>query len=132
MKNIEIKTPIGDRAAVESGLEAMGARRVWRRMQRDSFFAVKRGWLKLREADECEPELISYVRATDSSSPRTSDYDVVPVDDADVWKRLLGRVLDLDAVVEKERTLWLYEHTRIHLDRPPPCRTNPPQPPPIA
>ena len=94
----------------------MGARRLWLRTQRDTFFQVSKGWLKLRETDETRPEIISYTRSTDHSGPRESNYDVVPVADAETWKRLLGRALPLDKVVEKQRTLWVYEHTRIHLD----------------
>ena len=116
MQNIEIKTPLRDRPSTEKRLEAMGARRMWIREQRDTFYEVPRGWLKLRETDETRPELISYERPTDYSGPRESNYDVVPVADAETWKRLLGRVLPLDKVVEKLRTLWVYEHTRIHLD----------------
>ncbi|MCZ6795355.1 MAG: class IV adenylate cyclase [Planctomycetota bacterium] len=117
MKNIEIKTPLRDRPAAERRLEGMGARNLWTKVQKDTFFRVERGWLKLREADETKPELISYSRSTEYSGPRESNYDVMPLSDAETWKRLLGRVLPVDKVVRKERTLWVYEHTRVHLDR---------------
>ncbi len=116
MQNVEIKTPLRDRPKVEKRLEAVGARRMWQRKQRDTFFKVPKGWLKLRETEETRPEVISYERSTSHSGPRESRYDVVPVGNAETWKRLLGRVLPTDTVVEKERTLWVYEHTRIHLD----------------
>ena len=73
--------------------------------------------LKLREADDQRPEIISYRRSTGDAAPRASDYDVVAIQDVETWMRLLARVLPLDKVVEKERALWIYEHTRIHLDR---------------
>lgn len=117
MQNIEIKTPLRDRAATEKRLEAMGARRLWSRIQKDTFFQVSKGWLKLRQTNETDPELIAYERTTAHAGPRASSYDVVPVKDGETWKRLLGRVLNVDRVVEKQRTLWVYEHTRIHLDR---------------
>jgi adenylate cyclase len=117
MQNIEIKTLLPDRTAIERRLEAMGARRMWCRRQHDTFFQVPRGLLKLREVEGARPEVISYERSSESSGPRPSDYDVVPVGDAPTWLRLLSRVLPVDCVVDKERTLWLYEHTRIHLDR---------------
>ncbi|HLU46707.1 MAG TPA: class IV adenylate cyclase [Planctomycetota bacterium] len=117
MQNIEIKAPLIDRANVERRLEAMGAKRMWTRRQHDTFYKVPRGWLKLRETDGARPELISYLRSTSESGPRESDFDVIPVGEPEDWKRLLGRVLAIDAVIEKERTLWIYEHTRIHLDR---------------
>ena len=117
MQNIEVKIPLRDRANVERRLEALGARRMWTLRQEDTFFAVATGWLKLREAEGRPPEVISYQRSTDHSGPRPSEYDVIVVTDAAAWKRLLGRVLPVEGVVGKERTLWIYEHTRIHLDR---------------
>lgn len=119
MQNIEVKTPLRDRAKAEARLEALGARRVWTRKQADTFFGVPRSvaWLKLREAEGRPPELISYERSTGHSGPRPSDYDVIILKDAATWKRLLARVLPIEVVVRKERTLWIYEHTRIHLDR---------------
>ncbi|MBI4600408.1 MAG: class IV adenylate cyclase [Planctomycetes bacterium] len=117
MLNIEIKARLRDRGNVEARLEALGARRMWTLRQKDTFFAVPSGWLKIREAEGRPPEVISYRRATSHAGPRASDFDVILVEDAAAWKRLLGRVVPADKVVAKERTLWIYEHTRIHLDR---------------
>lgn len=119
MQNIEIKTPLRDREKAERRLQALGARQMWTRPQVDTFFRVvsPSGWLKLRESEGRPPELISYERSTGSAAPRPSDYDVIVIKGPEAWKRLLGRVLPVEAVVEKERTLWIYEHTRVHLDR---------------
>jgi predicted adenylyl cyclase CyaB len=117
MQNIEVKAPLRDRLKVEKKLSALGARPMWVRNQMDTFYRVPEGWLKIREAEGKPAELISYRRATGESGPRVSDYDVLVVGDGAAARRLLGRVLPADKVVEKERTLWIYEHTRIHLDR---------------
>jgi adenylate cyclase class IV len=90
---------------------------MWTLRQADTFFTVAAGWLKLREAEGRPPEIISYHRSTDHAGPRPSEYDVIVVTDAAAWKRLLGRVLPVEGVVSKERTLWIYEQTRVHLDR---------------
>ena len=116
MQNIEIKTPIDSIEAIEILLLEIGVEKIWTRKQCDTFFEVARGWLKLREADDCQPELISYVRSINDSGPRPSTYDLAPLDDAEQWKRLLGRVLDSECVVRKTRTLWIWKHTRIHVD----------------
>lgn len=116
MQNIEIKTPIASIEQIEQQLATIGAEQIWTRRQTDTFFEVTRGWLKLREADGSSPELISYRRPTDSAGPRPSTYDIAPIDDAEMWKRLLGRVLDATCVVSKIRALWIWRHTRIHLD----------------
>jgi len=119
VQNIEIKTRLRDPANVEVRLLALGARRMWTTRQVDTFFQVpaRSGWLKLREAEGRPPEIISYERSTDNAGPRPSHYDVIIVKDVEAWRRLLGRVLPVEAVVRKERTLWIYEHTRVHLDR---------------
>lgn len=126
VQNFEIKAKLTDRRRVERQLSALGARRMWLRAQRDTFFVLPpqasgSTWLKLREVDGRRAELISYRRegvadAAATGAPLVSDYDVMVVEDPGAWKRLLGRVLPLDRVVEKERTLWLYENTRVHLD----------------
>jgi len=116
MQNIEIKVPLDNPASVERRLYELGARRVWRRRQRDTFFAVESGWLKLREAGGQAAELISYRRDTTTADPRPSDYDVQTLADPESWQRLLGRVLPVRGVVAKTRTLWLLRHTRVHVD----------------
>jgi predicted adenylyl cyclase CyaB len=118
MRNIEIKTPLDDRSAVEKRLADLGGSRQWERRQRDTFFDVppQRGWLKLREEEGRPAELIAYSRSSAESGPRASDYEVAPLDDAARWRRLLGQALAVRGVVDKRRTLWLLRHTRVHLD----------------
>ncbi|MGQ9589621.1 MAG: class IV adenylate cyclase [Planctomycetota bacterium] len=118
MQNIEVKCPLRDRRKAEVRLEALGARKMWTRRQVDTFFRVpvRGSWLKLRECEGRPAELISYTRSTEDSRPRPSEYDVLIVKEPNDWKRLLSRVLPIDVVVAKERTLWIYEHTRVHLD----------------
>ena len=117
MLNIEIKAPLIDRDAVERRLGEMGALLEWTHRQTDTFFRVPFGWLKLREAQGQPAELISYRRSESAAGHNVSEYDVERIGDPAKWMRLLSRVLEVDQVVKKERTLWLYEHTRIHLDR---------------
>ncbi len=116
-KNVEIKSPLADRGAVEDKLQQIGAGWHWTRRQVDTFYEVPNGWLKLREPDGERAELISYCRATDDAGPRPSEYDVLPVEDPELVKRMLGRVLPQHGVVEKTRTLWFQGNTRVHLDR---------------
>ncbi len=123
MKNVEIKSSLPDRPRVEAALENLGAERVWTRRQKDTFFHVRAGtghataWLKLREEEGATAHLIAYARATEDGEPRPSDYDIVEVGDAKGMAHVLGRSNGVRGVVEKERTLWLWKHTRIHLDR---------------
>jgi predicted adenylyl cyclase CyaB len=115
MQNIEIKTPLPDPADVEARARAAGAAFQWSRRQRDVFFRVPEGYLKLRTAPDGPAELIAYARAA-GTDPRPSDYDIAPVADPAAMEAVLSRSLGVRGVVEKVRRLYLWRHTRIHLD----------------
>lgn len=115
MQNIEIKTPIEDLPALASRLSALGGTREWVRRQRDTFFNCPEGYLKLREVEGEPGELIAYVREAGSHA-RASDYEIVPVPESAGLCSALTRSLGVRGVVEKTRTLYLWKHTRIHLD----------------
>lgn len=115
MQNIEIKTAVPDLERVESRLTAMNAEYQWTHRQRDTFFNVPTGYLKLRVVEGEPGELISYVREP-GIHPRPSDYEVVRIDRAGALESALSRSLGVRGVVEKTRRLFIWRHTRIHLD----------------
>lgn len=115
MQNIEIKTSLPDPAATEARAHAAGAVFEWSRRQRDVFFRVPEGYLKLRTAQSGPAELIAYARAG-GTDPRPSDYDIAPIADPVALEVVLSRSLGVRGVVEKVRRLLLWRHTRIHLD----------------
>jgi adenylate cyclase, class 2 len=77
---------------------------------------VPTGRLKLREESDATPHLISYLRA-DKSGRRESRYRIVKVGQPEELISALSGNLGVKVVVEKERRLFLYEGTRIHLDQ---------------
>lgn len=114
-RNLELKAidPDPERtlaAALAHGAEDEGLLR-----QRDTYFHVVQGRLKLREAPPAMAELISYARA-DREAPRVSSYRVVAVIDPEGTTAALADVLGVRAVVEKERRLLRWRGVRIHLD----------------
>ena len=117
MKNIEIKTPLAERAQTEEKLLSIGANLEWTRKQVDTFFNAPSGWLKLREVEGCPCELISYRRSVEDSGPRESDYDILRLEAAHELSSVLEHSLGILGIVEKQRALWLYRNTRVHLDR---------------
>lgn len=122
MKNLEFKVlcPAG---YSEIKARLSGSSRCRRRgvlQQTDTYFPAADGWrLKVREvvqSDRRHAELISYLRS-DSLFSRESEYYLVPVSDSEALKRTLAHGLGpVLATVVKERELWVYDHTRIHLD----------------
>jgi predicted adenylyl cyclase CyaB len=114
-RNIEIKCRCADLGAVRRRAEALGARNAGVLAQVDTFFVAPRSRLKLRDFGDGRAELISYVRA-DSREARASDYVVAPVTNPEELARALTMALGTNGIVRKQRQLFLYKHTRIHLD----------------
>lgn len=84
--------------------------------QRDTYFAVARGRLKLREEAPGEAHLIAYVRPDDDPAVRVSEYRIAPVTEPAAMRDALAAGLGVRIVVDKRRRLLLWEDVRIHLD----------------
>lgn len=83
--------------------------------QRDIYYKVSRGRLKLRIINNRSAELIFYNRPNKKGC-RYSDYVILPVSNAKRANELCTAAFGQKVVVEKERWLFLYENSRIHLD----------------
>ncbi len=117
-RNVELKAadPRPDRT-LERAL-ALGARDHGVLIQRDTYFAVANGRLKLREqtgAHACA-ELISYARPDADPSVRVSEYRLAPVDQPGPLREALSDALGVRIVVSKRRRLLIWQDVRIHLD----------------
>jgi predicted adenylyl cyclase CyaB len=84
--------------------------------QVDVFFHCERGRLKLRLFDDGHGELIHYHRPSEMG-PKLSDYVLARSDDPASLREALSRAHGVQAIVEKERRLFIHGRTRIHLDR---------------
>lgn len=117
MKNIELKVSVNDFSALIQKLTALGVEHQDVLHQKDTYFHAKRGRLKLREINDAEFVLIYYERPNKDES-KISTYEIVECDaeSAQKIKSILTKVLGIKIVVEKERSLWIYKNTRIHLD----------------
>ena len=114
-RNVELKAHDPDPArtlerALAAGAEERGVLR-----QRDTYFAVPRGRLKLREEDPGGATLIAYDRP-DAAAERVSDYRLVPVAEPGAMRDALAAANGVAVVVVKRRRLLLWETVRIHLD----------------
>ena len=115
MRNLEFKARLADPGAALAAARQLGADLWGDLRQTDTYFAVARGRLKLRETVGFQAELIFYER-DEVSEARPSDYSVVAFKDAGDLREALSRALGVVAVVRKRRTLLLLDTTRIHLD----------------
>jgi predicted adenylyl cyclase CyaB len=115
MKNIEIKARCVDPQTVRRSLAKRMICPVRQMRQVDTYFVVPRGRLKLRETEGAAAELIQYHRP-DARTAHASDYLIVPVSEPALLRQALSRSLGIQGEVVKRRELYLWEHTRVHLD----------------
>ncbi|MEP7162330.1 MAG: class IV adenylate cyclase [Candidatus Moraniibacteriota bacterium] len=119
MKNIEIKVRVPNRSQTIKLVEDLHPQKKGVLRQVDTYFKVPNGRLKLREEKaRKDADLIYYFRP-DRRSSRLSEYDILKIDKSDVkcTKTFLEKALAIRVIVRKERILYLYRHTRIHLDQ---------------
>jgi homotetrameric cytidine deaminase len=112
-RNVELKALDPDPARSLERALALGVEDRGVIVQRDTYFRVREGRLKLREEEPGEAHLIAYARP-DAAEVRVSSYRVVPA--AEGVLAALTQTLGVDVVVEKRRHLLLWETVRIHLD----------------
>lgn len=116
-RNIEFKVADRDPEATLALVRSLAAVEQGLFIQRDTYFNVPQGRLKLREQEGLPAVLIPYSR-DDQAKERLSNYQLVPVADPALLLQALEMTLGLRAVVEKRRHLFIWEETvRIHLDQ---------------
>lgn len=115
MQNLEAKFKLLDLDRARVQAESIGYRFRATLLQRDTFFRVTRGKLKLRE-EESGACLIYYARQ-DSEHLKLSSYEIVPIPEPEKTRAMLTEGLGNIATVGKTRILMMRDHIRLHLDR---------------
>src|SRR3954470_6095891 len=115
-RNVELKARDPDPERSLERCVALGAEDRGELRQRDTYFAARRGRLKLREQEPGAAELIAYERA-DEAQARESRYRIAPVREPEALREALDAALGTVVVVDKRRRLFLWQGVRIHLDR---------------
>jgi adenylate cyclase class 2 len=114
-KTIEIKARCGEHGRIREVLHARHAEFRGTDHQRDTYFSVPEGRLKLREGN-IENALIFYDRE-EKPGPKESRVMLAPVSDGSSLKTILARLFGLKIVVEKEREIYFIQNVKFHLDR---------------
>lgn len=114
-RNIELKARDPDPSASLEVCRALGAEDRGTIAQRDTYFKVARGGLKLREEQPGLPHLIQFERASELQQ-RESRYRIIEVSDGAALCAALAAAIDIRGVVVKRRRLLLWQSVRIHLD----------------
>src|SRR3954452_17159597 len=115
-RNVELKARDPDPERSLERCVALGAEDRGELRQRDTYFAARRGRLKLREQEPGAAELIAYERA-DAAEARESRYRIAPGREPPALREALDAALGTVVVVDKRRRLLLWEGVGIHLDR---------------
>jgi adenylate cyclase, class 2 len=115
MRNLEAKFRVGDAALARARAEEIGFSLRGTLNQRDTFFVVARGKLKLRE--EADGAALIHYRRERQEDLEVSAYEIVPVAEPEALRAMLADALGMIAVVRKVRTLLMRRNVRLHLDR---------------
>lgn len=114
-RHVELKAHDPDPAATYAAALAFGARDAGVLRQRDTYFPVERGWLKLRVQDGVPAQLIADVRH-ETATTRASARHRVEVPDPAALAAALTAVHGAGPVVQKTRRVLRWETVSIHLD----------------
>ncbi len=85
--------------------------------QSDTFFFCDAGRLKLRQIEESNSAELIFYRRADTTTASLSTYIRTPIPNADDMVNILRQTSGVRGVVRKVRQLYLFEQTRIHVDR---------------
>jgi predicted adenylyl cyclase CyaB len=114
-KNIEIKARYSNLKKARTLLKANNAVFKGTDYQIDTYFKVNQGRLKLREGN-IENFLIYYER-DDDEFPKKSNALLFKTDPNSSLKEILQKSIDILAVLNKEREIYVIDNVKFHLDR---------------
>lgn len=112
--NIEIKARCSDPTFIRGYLLSNGAEFRGTDIQKDTYFKVPYGRLKLREGN-IENNLIYYNR-NNQVGPKNSQFNLVKVDDAQGLKEALLKSCGIKIIVVKVREIYYINNVKFHID----------------
>lgn len=111
--NLELKLKLDTHKNVESILKSNNIEVSEEINQKDIYYSVKNGLLKLRIEGE-KNTLIKYLR-DESGNDRWSNYEIIQLTNGNAEK-FLSELFTIETIVKKTRKLYWLLNTRIHID----------------
>jgi adenylate cyclase class 2 len=115
--NIEIKAKCFHPQKVEAFLVAHNANFKGTDLQKDTYFHVPHGRLKLRQGN-IENNLIYYKR-DDQKGPKQSNFYLIEVSMPLEMEAILAAALGIKIIVEKKRRIFYLGNIKVHIDEVP-------------
>lgn len=119
-RNIEIKARVGSeeeferRIAIAKILTNSCGELI---EQRDVFFNTKNGRFKLRYLQPPARSQLVWYERPDVAGPKLSKFNATELDQPEIMEKILQHTNGVLGVVAKKRYLFMYDRTRIHLDK---------------
>ena len=111
--NLELKIRLTSHQSLKKILLQIGAESRGMLIQKDVYYSVPNGLLKLRIENGNE-SLIFYNR-NENDKNRWSDFEYLKFT-AGKGEKFFNKLFDVEVIVKKNRELFYYDDTRIHLD----------------
>ncbi|KAM7342818.1 uncharacterized protein ACRADG_010099 [Cochliomyia hominivorax] len=86
-------------------------------VQRDVFFNTQQGRFKLRYLQPPARSQLVYYDRPDVTGPKLSKFNKTELDEPEVMEKILRQTNGVRGILAKKRYLFMYERTRIHLDK---------------
>lgn len=115
MKNLELKVKCVDHKAALRAVKLLKARDMGILNQRDVYFEISPGRLKLRSINNSVHQLIYYKRSNRASA-KFSNYYISEVTHPKRVENILREIYGIKVIVSKRRKLYLWQNVRIHID----------------
>lgn len=113
---VELKARVDDHNILREKLLDLGAEYVGTFHQKDQYFVVPEGRLKLRTVEGKNIVELIYYERENISGPKIDDAYILRVREADDFNVILKKILKPINVIEKDRDIYQYNGTEIHLD----------------
>jgi predicted adenylyl cyclase CyaB len=112
--NLELKIRVTSHQSLKKILKQIGAENKGMLKQKDVYYSIPNGLLKLRIENGNE-SLIFYNR-NENDKNRWSDFEFLKFANSN-GEKFFSKLFDVEVIVKKKRELFYYGDTRIHLDK---------------
>lgn len=115
MRNLELKVKCNNHRQPLIAVKLLGARNAGVLDQKDVYFNLSPGRLKLRTINKSEHQLIYYKRPN-TAAAKYSEYYISNIMHPMRVEKILKEIYSIKVTVKKYRKLFLWQNVRIHLD----------------